>query len=150
MWPGFDFRSRSRMWAGFGTLPCSEGFFSGSSCFPSPQKPTFDLIYLNLYLSRRRATANKSLFLFTGESNGFRNSSNWSLRFLNLRHRLCQVDVSWARRPLISGVDRLQKNRILKFLKRSLKNRVFFKSKNFLASVHWGIHLRKKIRNGHI
>ena len=42
MWPGFDSRTRRHMWVEFvvGSLPCSERFFSGTSVFPSPQKPT--------------------------------------------------------------------------------------------------------------
>ena len=45
MCPGFDSRTRRRMWAeSVGSLLCSERFVSGNSGFPSPQKPTFDLI----------------------------------------------------------------------------------------------------------
>ena len=43
MWPGFKSQHWRHMWVEFvvGSLPCSEGFFSRYSVFPSPQKPTF-------------------------------------------------------------------------------------------------------------
>ena len=42
---GFDSRTRRHMWAEFvGSLLCSERFSPGTPVFPSPQKPTFDLI----------------------------------------------------------------------------------------------------------
>ena len=39
------------MWVEFvvGSLPCSEGFFSGYSSFPSPQKFQFDLDYCQAF-----------------------------------------------------------------------------------------------------
>ena len=40
--PGFDSRTRRHMWAEF----APKGFSPGTPVFPSPQKPTFDLIYL--------------------------------------------------------------------------------------------------------
>ena len=43
MWPGFDSQIRRHMW--FSTLHRED--FSGYSGFPSPQKPTFDLICVN-------------------------------------------------------------------------------------------------------
>ena len=36
--------------------PALTGFLLGPPAFPSPQKPTFDLIWFNLYISGRRAT----------------------------------------------------------------------------------------------
>ena len=49
MWPGFDFRTRRQMWIEFvGSLLCYERFFPGTPVFPSPQKPTFDLISFDL------------------------------------------------------------------------------------------------------
>ena len=48
MWPGFDSQTRRHMWVEFfGSLLCTERFFSGFSGFPSPQKPTFYLICVN-------------------------------------------------------------------------------------------------------
>ena len=48
MWPGFDSEIRRHMWVEFvGSLLCTERFFPGYSGFPSPQKPTFDLICVN-------------------------------------------------------------------------------------------------------
>ena len=45
MWPGFDSQTGRHMWVEFvGCLLCTERFLSGYSGFPSPQKPTFDLI----------------------------------------------------------------------------------------------------------
>ena len=45
IWPGFDSRTRRHKLPEFvGSLLCSERFFSGTPVFPSPQKPTFDLI----------------------------------------------------------------------------------------------------------
>ena len=50
MWPGFDSQTRRHMWVEFvGSLLCNQIFFSGYSGFPSPQKPTFDLICFNCY-----------------------------------------------------------------------------------------------------
>ena len=50
--PGFDSRTRRHMWVEFvvGSLPCSERFFSGYSCFPLSSKTNiskfqFDLDY---------------------------------------------------------------------------------------------------------
>ena len=44
-WPGFDSGTWRHMWVEFvGSLLCTERFFSTYSGFPSPQKPTFDLI----------------------------------------------------------------------------------------------------------
>ena len=41
----FDSRTRLHKWTEFvGSLLCSERFFSGYFGFPSPQKPTFNLI----------------------------------------------------------------------------------------------------------
>ena len=42
MWPGFDSRSRRRMWVEFvvGSLLAPRGFSPGSPVFPSAQKPT--------------------------------------------------------------------------------------------------------------
>ena len=39
VWPGFKFRRRSHVWVEFavGSLPCSNGFFSGYSVFTSPK-----------------------------------------------------------------------------------------------------------------
>ena len=48
MWPGFDSQTRRHMWVEFcrfSTL--HREVFSGYSDFPSPQKPTFDLIYFH-------------------------------------------------------------------------------------------------------
>ena len=44
--PVFDSRTRRYMWAEFvGSLLCApRGFSPGTPVFPSPQKPTFDLI----------------------------------------------------------------------------------------------------------
>ena len=43
VWPGFKSCRQSHMWVEFvvGSLLRSKRFFSGYSCFPSPQKPTF-------------------------------------------------------------------------------------------------------------
>ena len=50
MWLRFDSQTRRHMWIEFvGSLLCSEKFFSGYSGFPISQKPTFDLIYVNLF-----------------------------------------------------------------------------------------------------
>ena len=49
MCPGFGSRTRRHKWAEFvGSLRYSEQFISGYSDFPSPQKPTFDLIWFNV------------------------------------------------------------------------------------------------------
>ena len=49
MWPGFDSQTHRHMWVEFvGSLLCTERFSPGYySGFPSPQKPTFDLICVN-------------------------------------------------------------------------------------------------------
>ena len=46
IWPGFDSLTRRYTWVEFvGSLLCSERFFSSDTAvFPSPQKPTFDLL----------------------------------------------------------------------------------------------------------
>ena len=43
VWPGFDYRTRRRMWVEFvvGSLLAPRGFSLGTLVFPSPQKPTF-------------------------------------------------------------------------------------------------------------
>ena len=43
-WPGFDSQTRRHMCVElFGSLLCTKRFSPGTSVFPSPQKPTFDL-----------------------------------------------------------------------------------------------------------
>ena len=52
MWPGFDPQTRRHMWVEFvGSLLCTERFSPGTPVFPSPQKPKFDLICVNLLIS---------------------------------------------------------------------------------------------------
>ena len=47
MWPGFDSQTRRHMWVELvGSLLCTERFSPGTG-FPSPQKPTFDLSFVN-------------------------------------------------------------------------------------------------------
>ena len=48
MWPGFDSQTLHHMWVEFvGSLLCTERFSPGTPVFLSPQKPTFDSIYVN-------------------------------------------------------------------------------------------------------
>ena len=47
MWPGFDSQTRRHMWVEFVGSLLHREVFSGYSGFPSPQKPTFDLIYFH-------------------------------------------------------------------------------------------------------
>ena len=50
MCPGFDSWTQRHMWTEFvGSLPCSERFSPGTSVFPFPQKPTFSLIWFDLF-----------------------------------------------------------------------------------------------------
>ena len=54
IWPGFDSHTWRHMWVEFvGSLFCTDrGFSPGSApVFPSPQKPKFDLICVNLLIS---------------------------------------------------------------------------------------------------
>ena len=52
MSPGFDSQTWHHMWVEFvGSLLRSQRFLSGYWGFPSPQKPTFDLICINLMIS---------------------------------------------------------------------------------------------------
>ena len=58
MYPGFKSRRRSHMWVDFviGSLPCSERFFSGYSCFPLSLKTNISKFQLDQESSRRRTT----------------------------------------------------------------------------------------------
>ena len=58
VWPRFKFRHRRHMWVEFvvGSLPCSERFFSGYSCFPLSSKTNISKFQLDQESGKRRTT----------------------------------------------------------------------------------------------
>ena len=58
MWPGFKSRRRCHMWVEvvFGSLLCSERFFSGYSGFPLPSKTNISKFQFDQESGRRRTT----------------------------------------------------------------------------------------------
>ena len=58
MWPRFKSRRRRHMWVEFvvGSLPCSERFFSGYSCFPVSSKTNISKLQFDQESGRRRTT----------------------------------------------------------------------------------------------
>ena len=62
MWPGFDSQTRRHMWVGLLVLYSAQRVFSpGTPVFPSPQKPTFDLVWFEMTVSPISASVLEAL-----------------------------------------------------------------------------------------